>query len=67
MTFIKKLSSLGFSPPESGGRHFYVRYGAYTLTLTNNPEHPVAQFKMLLKEIGHIIGREISLKGWQGL
>ena len=66
-TFIKKLSSLGFSPPEPGGRHFYMRYGTYTLTLPNNPEYSVAQLRMLVKEVGHIMGREISLNEWQDL
>ena len=66
-TFIKKLSNLGFSPPEPGGRHFYMRHGTYTLTLPNNPEYPVAQLRMLVKEVEHIIGREISLEEWQSL
>jgi len=44
-----------------------MRYGTYTLTLPNNPEYSVAQLRMLLKEVEHIIGREISLKEWQCL
>lgn len=44
-----------------------MRYGTYTLTLPNNPEYSVAQLRMLLKDVGHIIGREISLKEWQDL
>lgn len=65
--FIKKLGNLGFSSPEPGGRHFYMRYKTYTLTLPNNPEYSVAQLRVLLKEVEHIIGREISLKEWQKL
>jgi hypothetical protein len=30
--FIEKLRHLGFDAPEPGGRHFYMRYGSYTLT-----------------------------------
>jgi len=44
-----------------------MRHGTYTLTLPNNPEYPVAQLRMLVKEVEHIIGREISLKEWQSL
>jgi len=66
-TFIKKLIALGFSPPEPGGRHFYMRCGTYTLALPNNREYSVNQLKILLKEIEHILGREISLKEWQAL
>ena len=61
---MKKLRRFGFSPPEPGGRHFYMRYGAYTLTIPNNPEYPVAQLKMLIEEIERILGRKISLMEW---
>jgi len=29
--FIRKLRALGFSRPEPGGRHFYMRYGEHTI------------------------------------
>lgn len=66
-TFIAKLIRLGFSPPEPGGRHFYMRYGTYTLTIPGNPEYSIPQLKMLLKEVEHILGRDISLSEWQSL
>ena len=62
--FIIKLKKLGFDPPEPGGRHFYMRYGTYTLTLPRNKEHFVPQIKMLLNEIEHGIRRKISLEEW---
>jgi len=65
--FIKKLRALGFRPPEPGGRHFYMRYGKYTLTIPNNPEFSVPQVKMLLKQIDKILTRKISLEEWQSL
>lgn len=65
--FVQKLSRLGFGPPEPGGRHFYMRYGTYTLTIPNNPEYPVPQLKMLIREIEHILGRKISLVEWDML
>ena len=65
--FIKKLKKLGFGSPESGGRHFYMRYGTYTLTLPTNKEYSVPQIKMLLNEIEQGINRKISLEEWVNL
>ena len=65
--FIRKLVGLGFSPPEPGGRHSYMRYGTYTLSIPRNVEYSVPQLRMLLKEVEEIMGRKISLQEWQSL
>jgi hypothetical protein len=65
--FIRKLVRLGFSPPEPGGRHFYMRYGTHTLAIPSNAEYSVPQLKALLKEVGQIMGAKVSLQQWQGL
>ena len=65
--FIRKIQALGFSPPEPGGRHFYVRYGAFTLALPNNDEYSVNQVKMLVREVERTLGRKMSLDEWQDL
>jgi predicted RNA binding protein YcfA (HicA-like mRNA interferase family) len=65
--FIKKLKKLGFESPESGGRHSYMRYSTYTLTLPTNKEYSVPQIKMLVNEIGHGISKKISLREWENL
>ena len=65
--FIKKLKRLGFKPPEPGGRHFYMRYGTYTLTLPSDKEYSVPQIKMLINEIERGINKKISLEEWEGL
>ena len=65
--FIKKLKKFGFESPEPGGRHFYMRYGSYTLTLPNNKEYSVPQIRMLLKEIEHGINKKISFEEWTNL
>ncbi len=65
--FIKKLIKLGFSAPEPGGRHFYMRYGNKVLTIPSNSEYPVPQLKMIIKELENIIGRKISLEEWEEL
>jgi len=65
--FIKKVRKLGFEPPEPGGRHHYMRYGTYTLTLPSNKECSVPQIKMLLNEIERGISQKISLQQWENL
>lgn len=65
--FIEKLHALGFSGPEPGGRHFYMRYGEHTMTIPNNLEFSVPQLKMLLKQVEEIFGRKIALIEWQKL
>ncbi len=65
--FIKKLKKFGFEPPEPGGRHFYMRYGTYTLTLPGNKEYSVPQIKMLMDEIEHGTGKKISIEEWGNL
>ena len=65
--FIKKLKKFGFGQPEPGGRHFYMRYETYTLTLPNNKEYSIPQVKMLLKEIENGIKQKISFEEWENL
>jgi hypothetical protein len=65
--FTRKLKKLGFESPEPGGRHFYMRYGSFTLTLPRNSEYSVPQVKMLVKEIELGIKKRISLEEWSAL
>ena len=65
--FIRKLKKFGFASPEPGGRHFYMRYNTYTLTIPSNKEYSMPQVKMLLNEIEHEIGRKITLEEWNSL
>jgi predicted RNA binding protein YcfA (HicA-like mRNA interferase family) len=65
--FIKKLTGLGFSKPETGGRHQYMRCGTHTLAIPSNTEFSVPQLKMMLQEIEAIIGRKISIEEWVAL
>jgi hypothetical protein len=44
-----------------------MRYGAFTLTLPNNPEYSIPQVRMLLKEIELGMKRKISLEEWEKL
>ncbi|MCZ7400156.1 MAG: hypothetical protein O8C62_10880 [Candidatus Methanoperedens sp.] len=65
--FIQKLVKLGFNPPEPGGRHFYMRYGAKVLTIPGNDEYSVPQLKMMIKELQKLIGRIMALEEWEEL
>ncbi len=65
--FIKKLVKLGFTPPEPGGRHFYMRYGAKVLTIPSNDEYSVPQLKIMIKELQKLIGRIMALEEWEEL
>jgi len=62
--FIRKLKKIGFSAPEPGGRHFYMRCGAYTLTIPSNKEYSTPQIKMLMNEIEEGIGRKLAPEEW---
>ena len=63
--FIRKLRKTGFSSPEPGGHHFYMRYGSYTLTIPSNKEYSVQQVRMLLNEIEKGIRKKISIEEWE--
>ena len=65
--FIKKLKTIGFTSPEPDGRHFFMRHGAYTLTIPSNKEYSIPQLKMLLNEIEQGIGRKITIDEWYSL
>jgi hypothetical protein len=65
--FIRKLKRIGFTQPLPGGRHFYMRYGTYTLTVPSNKEYSMPQVKMLLNEIAEGTGRRITTEEWNSL
>jgi hypothetical protein len=65
--FTKKLKTVGFTSPEPGGRHFFMRFGTYTIAIPSNREYSIPQLKMLLHEIEEGIGRKISIEEWHAL
>ena len=65
--FIRKLRKIGFSPPEPGGRHFYMRHGTYTFTVPSNREYSMPQVRMLLSEVEEGIARKITIEEWDAL
>ena len=65
--FIRRLRVLGFDGPFSGARHQFLVFKENRLTIPSNEEYSVPQLKMMLREAGLILGREISLKEWESL
>jgi predicted RNA binding protein YcfA (HicA-like mRNA interferase family) len=65
--FIRRLRALGFDGPYSGARHQFPVFKDNRLTIPSNEEYPVPQLKMMIREAGSILGREISLKEWTDL
>lgn len=62
--FIRKLRRLGFSAPEPGGRHFFMRCRRYTQTLPANSEYSVPQLQMLRREIERGTGIRVDAERW---
>lgn len=65
--FIRSLRVLGFDGPFSGARHQFLVFKENRLTIPSNEEYSVPQLKMMLREAGLILGREISLEEWERL
>ncbi len=61
------MRRLGFSAPEPGGRHFFMRHRQYTLPLPADSEYSVPQLRMLLREVERGTGIRIDAERWAGL
>jgi hypothetical protein len=65
--FIRRLRQLGFEGVFSGAKHQFMVIGQNRLTLPSNAEYSVPQLRMMLREVGAMLGREITLDEWSGL
>ncbi len=65
--FIRRLRTLGFDGPFSGTRHQFLVYQENRLTIPSNEEYSVPQLKVMLREAGVILKREIALEEWNRL
>jgi len=65
--FIRKLRRLGFDGPFSGTRHQFMIFGEKRLAIPSNTEYSVSQLRMMVREIGLIVGRDITADDWQAL
>jgi len=64
--FVRRLRALGFEGPYSGSRHQFLVHGQRRLTVPSNSEYSVPQLRMMLREAGDLLGREISWAEWEG-
>jgi predicted RNA binding protein YcfA (HicA-like mRNA interferase family) len=65
--FIRRLRALGFDGPFSGARHQFLIHNENRLTIPSNEEYSVPQLRLMLREAGAILGREISQTEWERL
>jgi len=65
--FVRRLRALGFEGPYSGTRHQFLVYQQHRLAIPSNAEYSVPQLRMMLREAGTILGREILLAEWDRL
>ncbi len=65
--FIRKLRAPGFDGPFSGTRHQFMIFGQHRQTVPTNSEFSVPQIRMLLRQVESILGRKVSLEGWDSL
>jgi len=65
--FIRRLRALGFEGPYAGTRHQFLVYQQHRLAIPSNVEYSVPQLRMMLREAGVILGRDIQLDEWDRL
>lgn len=65
--FVRRLRRLGFEGPYSGTRHQFMVYRQHRQTIPSNNEYSVSQLKMLIGQVGEILGREVSNEEWNRL
>lgn len=65
--FIRRLRTFGFDGPFSGTRHQFLVYQENRLTIPSTEEYSVPQLRMMLREVGVILKREIAIEEWNRL
>jgi hypothetical protein len=65
--FVRRVRRLGFEGPYSGARHQFLVSGNHRLTVPSNAEFSVPQLRILLREVGAIIGRNVDREEWEAL
>ncbi len=62
--FIRKLRRLGLDGPFAGSRHQFMVISQKRLAVPSNSEYSVPQLRMMVREVGNLLGREISAEEW---
>jgi hypothetical protein len=65
--FVRRLRRLGFDGPYSGSKHEFLVFENHRLTVPTNSEFSVPQLRMMLREAGEILGRNITLSEWNNI
>jgi hypothetical protein len=65
--FIRRLRRIGFNGPYSGPKHEFLVFDNHRMTIPTNSEFTVPQSRMMLREAGEILGRNIILVEWNNL
>ena len=65
--FIRRLRLLGFDGPFSGARHQFLIHLQNRLTIPSNEEYSVPQLRLMIREAGAILGRDLTLEEWTRL
>ena len=65
--FVRRLRKIGFEGPYSGTRHQFLIRENHRLTIPSNAEYSVPQLRLLLREVGVIIGRDVTREEWESL
>jgi hypothetical protein len=65
--FIRKLRRLGFDGPFAGTRHEFMVFSQKRIAIPSNAEYSVPQLRILIREVEHIVGREIRAEEWVSL
>ncbi len=65
--FVRRLRELGFDGPFAGTRHQFMILGSHRLTIPSNNEFSVPLLRMMLREVGSIMGRRITANEWNRL
>ena len=65
--FIRKLRRLGFDGPFTGTRHQFMVFSQKRLAIPSYSEYAVPQLRMMVREVEHILGREVPAEEWASL
>jgi len=65
--FVSRLRRLGFDGPFSGTRHQFMLHEGHRLTIPSVDEYSVPQLRVLMRELGAILAREIGADEWNAL
>lgn len=65
--FVRRVRKLGFEGPYAGARHQFLVSGNHRLTVPSNAEFSVPQLRLLLREVGAMIGRNVNREEWEAL